>query len=190
MPARRPEHDERVTALALTAARGDSCALEAWVRETQADVWRFLAHLVDSAAADDLTQETYLRAFGSLSRFAGRSSSRAWLLSIARRVAVDRVRAARARPRIAEHIDWQAAAEQRGSSAEPGPDEQVELRILLDQLDPQRREALILTQVLGYSYTEAAQVCSVPVGTIRSRVARAREDLIAARSMTPKDDAI
>lgn len=52
--------------------------------------------------------------------------------------------------------------------------------ILLDGLDPERREALVLTQLLGLPYAEAAKICRVPVGTIRSRVARAREDLLDA----------
>ena len=56
----------------------------------------------------------------------------------------------------------------------------VEIRILLDGLDEDRRHALLLTQILGLSYAEAADVCGCPVGTIRSRVARAREDLMTA----------
>jgi RNA polymerase sigma-70 factor (ECF subfamily) len=56
----------------------------------------------------------------------------------------------------------------------------IEIRMLLDGLDTDRRHALMLTQVLGLSYAEAAEVCGCPVGTIRSRVARAREDLITA----------
>jgi RNA polymerase sigma-70 factor (ECF subfamily) len=52
--------------------------------------------------------------------------------------------------------------------------------MLLDGLESDRRDALVLTQVLGLSYSEAAEVCGCPLGTIRSRVARARDDLIAA----------
>jgi RNA polymerase sigma-70 factor (ECF subfamily) len=59
-------------------------------------------------------------------------------------------------------------------------DDGVALRQLLDGLSADRREAFIATQVLGLSYAEAAEVCGCPVGTIRSRVARARDDLIAA----------
>ena len=58
----------------------------------------------------------------------------------------------------------------------------MEIRILLDGLDPERREALVLTQILGLSYVEAAGVCGCPIGTIRSRVARARDDLLRAAS--------
>lgn len=167
-----------MTELALAAGRGDRAALEALVRATQGDVWRFLAHLSDVRSADDLTQETYLRAFGSLHRFAARSSARSWLLSIARRVVVDQWRAAAARPRNAD-VDWAAAVE-RGTDRGAGFEEVVELRILLGGLHPQRREVLVLTQVLGLSYGEAAEVLDCPVGTVRSRVARAREDLLAA----------
>ncbi|MFT4127471.1 MAG: sigma factor-like helix-turn-helix DNA-binding protein, partial [Gordonia sp. (in: high G+C Gram-positive bacteria)] len=58
----------------------------------------------------------------------------------------------------------------------------VEVNLLLADLPAERREALVLTQVLGLSYQEAAAVTGCPVGTIRSRVARAREALIAASS--------
>lgn len=170
--------DELITKLAFDAGRGDGAALAAWVRATQRDVWRFVAHLAGPAGADDLTQETYLRAMGSLHRFAGRSSARTWLLSIARRVVVDQIRTASARPRLADVPDWHQTAE-TPERAIGSFEDVVELRMLLDALEPERREALLLTQVLGLSYAEAAEVCGCPVGTIRSRVFRAREDLLA-----------
>lgn len=182
MPGKR-EDDERVTALALAAGRGDRAALADWVRATQADVWRLLAHLADPDRADDLTQETYLRAFGSLPRFAGRSSSRTWLLSIARRVLVDHIRAAGARPRLVAVAEWEPVERVHRAA---GFEDIVELRLLLAGLDPQRRETLVLTQILGLTYQEAADVCGCPVGTIRSRVARAREDLLTAGDL--RDD--
>src|SRR3982751_3459731 len=77
---------------AADAVDGDPLAAAALVRATQSDVWRLCAALGDRQSADDLTQETYLRAFGSLHRFEGRSSLRTWLLSIARRVCADAVR--------------------------------------------------------------------------------------------------
>ena len=166
--------------LALAAGAGDQAALERFVRASQRDVWRLVAHLARVDVADDLTQETYLRAIPSLARFAGRSTARTWLLSIARRVVVDHIRAAQSRPRTTGSVDWAQAADQRqaairGSAA--GFEDIVELAVLLDALEPERREALVLTQVLGLSYAEAADICRCPVGTIRSRVARARDDL-------------
>jgi RNA polymerase sigma-70 factor (ECF subfamily) len=157
-----------ITEAALRSRRGDASAAAAFVRATQADVWRLCANLADPASADDLTQETYARAFGSLHRFVRRSSARTWLLSIARRVCADAVRAAVRRRQA-------AVAEHRPVG---DPAEAVALRALLSTLDPARREAFVLTQLVGLSYAEAAEVCGCPVGTIRSRVARARADLV------------
>ncbi len=91
---------DEVTEAALHARAGDPAAVARFVAATQADVWRLCAHLGDRGEADDLTQETYLRAFGGLPRFAGRSSVRTWLLAIARRVCADHVRERRRRPVI------------------------------------------------------------------------------------------
>lgn len=163
--------------LALAARSGDREAAAAFVRATQQQVHRFLVHLVDARHAEDLTQETYLRAMKALPRFAGRSSARTWLYSIARRVAADHIRAAGARPRIAAADDWELAAEAQTRPSRSVED-QIVLRDLLDRIDVERRLAFVATQVLGLSYAEAADVCDCPVGTIRSRVARAREDLV------------
>ncbi|WP_394619852.1 sigma-70 family RNA polymerase sigma factor [Lentzea sp. JNUCC 0626] len=173
--------DEAVTACALAAGAGDREALERFIRLTQRDVWRLVAHLGGISVADDLTQDVYLRALRSLPSFEARSSARTWLLSIARRTVVDHIRAAVARPSIAWSADYQVASD-AGRYAEharsAGFEDVVELTVLLAGLAPERREALLLTQVLGLSYAEAAEVAGCPIGTVRSRVARAREDLI------------
>jgi RNA polymerase sigma-70 factor (ECF subfamily) len=176
---------DAVTGLALAAGRGDRAALDQFIRATERDVWRTVAFLADPGSADDLTQETYLRALGALPRFAGRSSARTWLLSIARRVVVDQVRRNQARPRTTSQIELDGLL----SGSQPGArfEDVVEIRMLLDGLESDRRDALVLTQVLGLSYSEAAEVCGCPLGTIRSRVARARDDLIAA---TRRDDRV
>ena len=174
------DDDDQITHLAKSAGLGDRAALSQFIKATQRDVWRTVAYLADPASADDLTQETFVRAIGSLPRFTGRSTARTWLLSIARRVVVDQIRYNARRPRTAYVTDLDDALGQdrRGSRIE----NIVEIRILLDGLDPERREALVLTQILGLSYVEAAGVCGCPIGTIRSRVARARDDLLRAAS--------
>ncbi|MEV1295296.1 sigma-70 family RNA polymerase sigma factor [Pseudonocardia sp. NPDC049635] len=177
MPERHD--DATVTAWSLAAGAGDQAALTAFVRATQADVHRFLVHLNGPADAEDLTQETYLRALRTLSTFEGRSSARTWLLSVARRVAADAVRAAVRRPRIRELGDDALRTIER-TVPRSGAQEAVLLRALVDGLAPDRREAFVLTQLLDLGYAEAAEVCGCPVGTIRSRVARAREDLVRA----------
>jgi RNA polymerase sigma-70 factor (ECF subfamily) len=176
--ARTARDDDQVTEWALAARGGEPVAVERFVSATYRDVWRFVAHVsADVHGADDLAQETYLRALTSLSRFAGRCSARQWLLAIARRVLVDRYRSAAARPRIAVAEDWQAAAERAQPGGLPGFEEGVALRELLDALNGERREAFVLTQLLGFGYADAAAVVGCPVGTVRSRVARARADL-------------
>ncbi|QGN49696.1 sigma-70 family RNA polymerase sigma factor [Micromonospora sp. WMMC415] len=140
-------------------------------------------NLVAAEEADDLAQETYLRAMRAMPSFAGRSSARTWLLGIARRVAVDQVRMAMSRPRTVPLSDSHDTADPNRS----GFDRQVALEQLIAALPDDRREAFVVTQVLGLSYAEAAEVCDCPVGTIRSRVARAREDLIAAVAAQPAE---
>lgn len=172
--------DDAVTGLALAAKAGDRAAATAFVEATQGDVHRFLVYLAGAGEADDLVQETYLRAMRALPRFAGRSTARTWLLAIARRAAVDLLRSAARRPRAASLDDWQIAADAATlRSGGPRFEEQLALRDLLDRLPAERREVFVATQVLGLSYAEAADVCDCPVGTVRSRVARAREDLVA-----------
>jgi RNA polymerase sigma-70 factor (ECF subfamily) len=166
---------DELTTAALRARRGDDAAAAAFVRASQADVWRLCVHLGSRATAEDLMQETYARAFASLHRFAGRSSARTWLLSIARRVCADAVRAA---VRGRANVSPDAPPEHDPRRPTRDPSETVALQALLDSLDADRREAFVLTQLVGLSYAEASDVCGCPVGTIRSRVSRARADLV------------
>jgi RNA polymerase sigma-70 factor, ECF subfamily len=168
-----------LASLAADAADGDPLAAAALVRATQTDVWRLCVALGDRDNAEDLTQETYLRAFAALGRFEGRSSVRTWLLSIGRRVCADAVRTRR-RHRLTlvpADVDLEALA---GTDAGDRVAEGSALADLLGRLDRDRREAFVLTQLVGLPYADAAEVAGCPVGTIRSRVARARADLVAA----------
>ncbi|MGY4929190.1 sigma-70 family RNA polymerase sigma factor [Streptomyces sp. 900105755] len=170
--------DASITAWALAARSGDAAAVDAFVRALHRDVLRYVAHLcADPQAVDDLAQDTFLRALGSLHRFEGHGSARSWLLSIARRAVVDSHRHAAARPRPADVPDWQQAVERAQPSGLPGFDDGVALLDLLAALPDERREAFVLTQLVGLPYAEAAEVTACPVGTVRSRVARAREAL-------------
>lgn len=169
-----PVTRDPVTAAALDARAGSTAAAEEFVRATQDDVWRLCRYLGPTGHAEDLAQETYARAFAGLHRFAGRAPARAWLLGIARHVCADAVGVAvrdRARRAPGPADDTVATPDHAG---------RIHLDLLLAGLDPDRREAFVLTQVLGFGYAEAAAVCRCPVGTIRSRVARARDDLRAA----------
>jgi RNA polymerase sigma-70 factor, ECF subfamily len=168
---------DELTSLARAAGRGDRAALARFVRETQGDVWRLCAYLVDPASADDLAQDTYLRAIPALRRFRGDAPVRAWLLAIARRACAAEIGARSRHRRLAARLAATPDGTFGQSPAEPGA--QAMADDLLAALEPDRRAAFVLTQMLGCSYAEAAAICGCPVGTIRSRVARAREDLDA-----------
>jgi RNA polymerase sigma-70 factor (ECF subfamily) len=168
---------DELTRLARTAGRGDDAALAMLIQRTQADVWRLCAHLVDPAAADDLVQETYLRVIGALRGFRGDAPVRTWLLTIARRVCAAEVSARLRDRQLAAQLAAMPSAGLAGEAPEAG--NRAAVTLLLAGLGPERRAAFVLTQMIGCSYAEAAAICDCPVGTIRSRVARAREDLIA-----------
>ncbi|MGA8112274.1 MAG: sigma-70 family RNA polymerase sigma factor [Actinocatenispora sp.] len=173
------EITDEVTRWALAARAGDPVAQAAFIRNTQLDVWRLAAALVDRRHADDLTQETYLRAFRALPSFQARATARTWLLGIARRVCADHLRTVTRRRRVDALLRNQHSPH-GGHVGATDPAVTLGVRDLLDRLDTRRRTAFALTQVLGLSYAEAAEVTGVPVGTIRSRVARARADLVDA----------
>ena len=161
-----------LTRLAFEARDGDRRALELFVRDSQADVWRLCAHLGGREHADDLTQETFMRAIGALPSFRGESSVRTWLLAIARRTCADAVRRKIRVRRLLQRVTPR-------DELEPEPTGGPELDLVMARLDPDRKAAFVMTQVIGLSYAEAAEACGCPVGTIRSRVARAREDLVS-----------
>ncbi|MFF4350222.1 sigma-70 family RNA polymerase sigma factor [Streptomyces sp. NPDC001530] len=178
-PSREQSKDESITAWALAARGGDSDAVDLFVRALQRDVRHYVTFLgADPQSADDLTQDTFLRALGSLHRFEGRSSARTWLLSIARCAVIDSIRYSASRPRLSDTDDWESAAERTQARDLPGFDDGIALAELLDALPDDRREAFVLTQMVGLPYAEAALVSACPVGTVRSRVSRARTSLI------------
>lgn len=170
VPERRKDLLDELTRLALSAADGDRIALAAFVRRSQPEVWRLCRHLVGAAWADDITQDVYLRALPALPAFRAESSARTWLLSIARRTAADAIRREQRRRRLGLGRPV----------VTPDPAGAHAVEALLASLDADRREAFVLTQLLGLTYAEAADVADVPVGTIRSRVARARHELAEA----------
>jgi RNA polymerase sigma-70 factor (ECF subfamily) len=168
---------DELTRLFLAARDGDRTALLHAVRASQADVWRLAVHLVGPDDADDVTQDTFVRAWKALPAFRGDSSARTWLLAIARRACADAVRRTVRRRRLTGRAEEHAElTTMRGATGDHAGTYAV--HALIDALPRDQRIAFVLTQVVGCSYAEAASVCGVPIGTIRSRVARAREQLL------------
>jgi RNA polymerase sigma-70 factor (ECF subfamily) len=165
-------HEAEATTIQAAAA-GDQAAFERLVREHQVPVWRFLCHFLgDPALADDVTQETFLRAYRNLPRYEGRSRFSTWLFQIARNAAIDAIRSSSRRARLVASLPPPPAST-------PGPDGALELRAALASLDERRREALLLVEVQGFTYREAGEALGVPEGTVKSRVHLARAQLVA-----------
>ena len=156
--------------LATAAALGDRVALDRFIRAIQADVWRFCAHLTRPAEADDLAQEALVRVVTHLQRWE-RGPVMTWVLGVCRNVCFEHLRK-RTRRRTDPVADFptRTAPDTHGA---------VETAQLLAELPLDQREAIVLTQLIGLPYAQAAEVIGCPIGTIRSRVARARGDLVA-----------
>jgi RNA polymerase sigma-70 factor (ECF subfamily) len=153
------------------ARQGDLGAFEELVRAYQADVWRFAYHFTrDRALAEDVTQEAFLRAFRFLSSFRGDAKFTSWLFRIARNCAMDALRARRA----VELTDPPSPV------AVGDPDARLDLRAALESVSDEHREPFLLIEVFGLSYREAADVLNVRVGTVKSRMHRARKAMMRA----------
>jgi len=140
-----------------------------WCGVCRGPVWRFAYHLSHSSdLADEASQETWARAVRSLPRFRGDSSVLTWLLAIARHVVAGLLREKmRPLPLAAPPPPWTSTG-------------LVEVETELGRLPAPLAEALVLTQVVGLTYEEAAAVMGVRIGTVRSRVFRGRAALVEA----------
>ena len=157
--------------LALAARDGNRFALDSFTRKTLPAVQSLCRHLGDPDTAEDLVQETYARMMRSLPNFRGDGSARSWLLRIARNTCAD---ATRVRKRRRTRDAFAAVPD----VADAPPSGWTEVTSVLQGLSPDRRQAFVLTQILDLPYQEAADILDCPIGTVRSRVARAREDLL------------
>lgn len=129
--------------------------------------------------ADDLVQETLMKAWAARARFEAGTNMRAWTFIILRNLFLSQMRRNRFKG------EWDDLVAERILSAPAGQDKHVELGDLqraLQYLPQSQREALILVGAGGFAYEEAAEICGVAVGTIKSRVARGRVALEAVMS--------
>ena len=162
---------DHLARIALAARDGDRVALEGFLRLIQADVWRLCRFMVDEQSADDLAQDAMVKVVGSMHRITADHNVRGWVLGIARHTCLDEIRRRQRRRRL------QTDYENTRPAAVTGLGSDLVVQDLVTRLDPERRDAFVLTQLVGLSYEETAAVCECPVGTVRSRVARARMDL-------------
>jgi RNA polymerase sigma-70 factor (ECF subfamily) len=169
--------------LVQAARGGDLRAFETLVERHRDVVFRVTARIVGSdGEAEDVTQDAFLRAFHRLERYRGDAPFRSWLLRIAHNTAVTHV--TRSGRRATQSLG--AVEESVAATVAPGsPAEQLERRERLARLDtkvkalsPRHRTVLVLRDIEGLSYEEIARVTDSPVGTVKARLHRAREEFI------------
>jgi RNA polymerase sigma-70 factor (ECF subfamily) len=124
--------------------------------------------------ADELVQETMLRALANIHSFQPGTNMSAWLFTILRNLFRSEYRKRR---REVEDVDGHFAETLKSHPEQMGRLELQEFRAALAQLPAEQREALILVGASGFSYEEAAEICDCAIGTIKSRVNRARSRL-------------
>lgn len=169
------------------AARGDHAAFEWLVEQYQTPVYRLCLRMTNNPEdAADLTQESFLKAWKNLESFHFESAFSTWLYRLSTNTCLDFLRQLKRRPTVSLVTEDDEGDEQVMDVADPtpGPEEQVlntldreQLSAAMARLPEEQRQLLILRAVNGLSYGEIAQILGVKEGTIKSRLARARENL-------------
>lgn len=177
-----PENDPDAELVAL-AQRGDERAFEALVVKYQRRIARHVARYVRRAVdVEDVVQETFIRAYRGLASFRGQSTFYSWVYRIATNAALN------AAQREPMPVDATADADERAYAFEPGKSdsENPERTLMASQiadavqralarLKPELAEPLMLYEVEGKTYPQIADILGVPIGTVRTRIFRARE---------------
>lgn len=180
--------------LVSRAKNGDQDAFEQLVQENQNKVYSLALRLVgDREEAADLAQEAFLKAWQGLKSFQGESSFATWIYRLTTNVCIDHLRRQKRRQGVetavslddedsgwAEPADWEQDPQRRLEHAERGR----ALARGLEQLSEHQRRALVLRELSGLSYQEIGEALDLDLGTVKSRIARAR---LALRKILSQD---
>lgn len=171
------------TALVQSAMDGDLSAFNQLVLMHQNSLYGWILSLVrDEAVAEDITQTTFISAYGKLKTFRG-GSFRAWLFVIARNRSFDELRRIKRYPQLSldepssedtDHLEILPSAEQLPEEVLLSTEQAAVIEELLNRLPDAFQQVLRLVDMEGMDYLEAAQVLSLPLGTVKSRLTRAR----------------
>lgn len=180
-PLSQPERTDED--LLVSARQGDEEAFAIFLRRHTATVHRWMVRAVGQEDADDMTQDIFLKAYRGLPRFRGEAPPRAWLASIADNAVKNRYRS-RSRFRRVFAGSSDARPDLDPPERRAGPEENAhtgESRRLVTEalklLAPEFRMAVVLRDIEEWSYEEIAASLALPVGTVKSRIARGRGQL-------------
>jgi RNA polymerase sigma-70 factor (ECF subfamily) len=172
------------------ARAGDSRAFETLVRAYKDKIFVYVSRMLpDTAEAEDITQDTFVRAYQSLGGFRGASSFQTWLYRIASNLVIDSVRRHRRRHEGIISLDAPVDTDEGELTREladmrRGPEDQAtgaavqkEVRAAIAKISPKLRAVLVMYDIQGMSYQEIAQILGCPLGTVKSRLFNARMQL-------------
>ena len=160
---------------------GDMTAFETLVRRHRGLVHRVVGRVIGRDDADDVTQDVFLRAFHRLGQFRGDSSFRAWLLRIAHNAALSSHAARQPGNDVPldESAETVSSSDRTPAHALEDTERRERLTLKLQQLRQAHRTVLVLRDLEGLSYEEIATVTETPLGSVKGRLFRARQELIA-----------
>jgi RNA polymerase sigma-70 factor, ECF subfamily len=160
---------------------GDLAAFEQLVERHRGIVFRIAARIVGPDDAEDVSQDAFLRAFHRLEQYRGNAAFRTWLLQITQNTALNALTRTRRRP--TEMVDDPPEAADRDPVRQPATElerreRQQRLEFKLRTMRPEYRSLLVLRDLEGLSYSEIASVLDMPLGSVKGRLHRARDELI------------
>jgi RNA polymerase sigma-70 factor, ECF subfamily len=172
------ESDESLIGRTL---QGDLAAFEQLVERHRGVVFRVAARVVGLDDAEDVSQDAFLRAFHRLEQYRGHAAFRTWLLQITQNTALNALTRTRRRP--TEIVDEPPEAADRDPVRQPVTElerreRQQRLELKLRTMRPEYRSLLVLRDLEGLSYNEIAEILDMPLGSVKGRLHRARDELI------------
>ena len=180
---------EQETQIVRRVLEGDVNAFEDLVTEHEKGVYAIAQRMTGNAEdAADMTQETFIKAYNSLSSFRGDSKFSVWLYRIATNVCLDFLRSRSRKPTVSLSVEDDDGEETQMDIADESqsPEQLLErgltrdaVRRGLKSLSPEYRQILLLREIQGLSYEEIAEALALEVGTVKSRIFRARKRLCA-----------
>jgi RNA polymerase sigma-70 factor, ECF subfamily len=186
--AKRPDDISDET-LAERAARGDRDAAGELIRRFERPVLSLCLNLVGPAEARDLAQDALVRVLTRLDSFSGKSRFGTWVYRVTTNECLSHLRRRKRSP-----VEYGLEAEPYSQIGEPNPDSGIQMdeslsrvRAALMNLPDEQRAILVLRDVRGLDYEQLGQVLEIPIGTVRSRLFRARKALTTILEQHPPE---
>jgi len=166
----------------IRAASGDINSFEEIYKAAADFVYSLALRIINNAQdAEDVTQEVFLKIHKNLKSFQFRSSFKTWVYRITVNTAINAAR--KSSKELNKRADFDVAIQTQGSQPQQAEfdkeDNESKVKVLLDKLNPDQRACIVLREIQGLSYEKIAEALKTNINTVRTRIKRARETLLA-----------